>query len=369
LQPIFGSLSTLNVDPNQEKNLPGWANYADLALASLMNNWYESGSGSWRNLGWWNTANALEAVIDYSFSRSMPSVEEIIWEVYSNRRKDHFGNFINDYYDDEGWWALTWVKAYDRTHEMTFLDAAEKIFEDILTGWDEVVCTGGLWWNKTRAQKNAIENELFITLAARLYLRTNNLSYLTWAERCWNWFDETGMQGPNGLINDGVDLNTCKNNGYPTWTYNQGVILGGLADLYRITGDENYLIRARGIANSAMRLLVDDQGILTEPCESSPGGCGADGPQFKGIFMRYLSYLYRSELEFVQTGPREYAEQEQDFINSCKSFFIRQATSIWNKDRDAVRNTLGLHWGGPYTVADASTQSSALDALNAAIPF
>jgi predicted alpha-1,6-mannanase (GH76 family) len=50
---------------------------------------------------------------------------------------------------------------------------------------------------------------------------------LTWAKGCWTWFEETGMQGPNGLINDGVDLSTCKNNGYPTRTYNQGVILGG----------------------------------------------------------------------------------------------------------------------------------------------
>lgn len=76
----------------------------------------------------------------------------------------------------------------------------------MLTGWDEAVCTGGLSWNKGSAQKNAIENELFITLATRLYLPTQDDLYLAWAKRCWTWFDESGMQGPNGLINDCLNL-------------------------------------------------------------------------------------------------------------------------------------------------------------------
>ena len=346
---------------------PSYQNFASLAFSALMDNWYEPGYGAWKNLGWWNTANALEAVIDYSFLEPLDNIDVIIADVYNNRKKDQQGNFINYYYDDEGWWALTWVKAYDRTQSPIFLQAAELIFQDILTGWDEEVCTGGIWWSKAKEQKNAIENELFITLGAKLYLRTHNDLYLTWAKNCWDWFVQTGMQGPNGLINDGVDLNTCRTNGYPTWTYNQGVILGGLVDLYKSTLDESYIVNAREIASSAMRLLVNDKGILTEPCESSPQGCGKDGPQFKGIFMRYLSYLYNSEIQLSKAQNREFTTEESNFLYTTNTFFSRQALSIWNSDRDEQKNALGLHWSGPYLEADASTQSSALDALNAAV--
>ncbi|HEX4212975.1 MAG TPA: glycoside hydrolase family 76 protein, partial [Candidatus Dormibacteraeota bacterium] len=131
------------------------------------------------------------------------------------------------------------------------------------------------------------------------------------------------------------------------WTYNQGVILGGLTDLYRSTGDRSYLDEAQLIANAATKSLVNSNGILVEPCEPS---CGGDGPQFKGIFMRNLWYLYKFDhdpayLQFIQTNVQ----------------------SIWANDRNS-QNQLGLTWAGPFDSADAARQSSAMDALNAAIP-
>lgn len=45
------------------------------------------------------------------------------------------------------------------------------------------------------------------------------------------------------------------------------------------------------------------------------------------------------------------------------------ANSIWNNDRNDSTNLLGVDWAGPFNVApaDASTHSSAMDALVAAI--
>ena len=345
---------------------------ADAALNALMTRWYRFGTGTWSGLRWWNSANALETIINYSFKRPLDSISAVIQDVYSNCKNKYYGNFITNFYDDDAWWALALVRAYDRTRVPEYLAMAETIFNVVQGAWDESTCSGGVWWNVTRREKNAIENELFITLSTRLYIRTGKKEYLDWARRTLDWFDGTGMQGPSGLINDGVDLSTCGSNHKTAWTYNQGVILGGLADLHTITGDYGYLAKARTIATAAMSNLVDGEGILREPCELTPEGCGADGPQFKGIFVRYLSYLCEWERKFLQSqsgsSTASSLGQDRDFISACNSFFAKQASSIWTNNRDASNDTLGLHWAGPLSAPDASTQSSALDALVAAIP-
>jgi len=77
-----------------------------------------------------------------------------------------------------------------------------------------------------------------ITLAALLHQRTpGDQDYRAWALREWEWLRASGMIGPSGLINDGLTAD-CANNGGTTWTYNQGVILGGLAALHAIRSEK-----------------------------------------------------------------------------------------------------------------------------------
>ena len=52
-------------------------------------------------------------------------------------------NYINDYYDDEGWWILAWIKAYDLTNDNKYLKMAKITFSDMALGWDSV-CGGGV---------------------------------------------------------------------------------------------------------------------------------------------------------------------------------------------------------------------------------
>jgi len=322
------------------------------AGAGALQRWYDPSTGQWTSTGWWNAANALTAVIGYSKLTGDRSHDGCLATTFAAAQRQHAG-FINDYYDDNGWWALAWVAAYDLTREDRYLSAARTIFARNTAGWDDT-CGGGLWWNEEKTYKNAITSELFITLAARLHQRTpaDQGSYLTWALRAWEWFSASGLIGARGLVNDGLTPR-CANNGGPAWTYNQGVILGGLAALYEITGDRAYLDRGETLAAAALSQLSTPAsarvpGILIDPCETAAAGCDGDQVQFKGIFMRYLYDFWRQSRQ-----------------PAYRTFILGNALSLWHNNRNAS-GEFGLRWSGPFDRADAGRQSSALDCLNAA---
>src|ERR1700681_2066000 len=142
---------------------------ADAAMARLYG-FYNAATGLWNTTDWWNAANALEATIDYSARTGATTYTHVIDNTFTQAQHTHAG-FINEFFDDEGWWALAWIKAYDLTREARYLTMAETIFADMYASWD-TVCGGGIWWDKNNHEhKNAIPNELLLTVAARLHLR------------------------------------------------------------------------------------------------------------------------------------------------------------------------------------------------------
>ena len=131
------------------------------------------------------------------------------------------------------------------------------------------------------------------------------------------------------------------------------MIIGGLAELYKATGDTSYLTSASSIASATMTKLVDGNDILADSCDLAHN-CTGDNLQFKGIFTRNLQKLYQSQPD-----------------TSYKTFLEKNAQAIWNNDI-AIENGacfLGPDWDGPFNETDtnASTQSSALECLVGAL--
>jgi predicted alpha-1,6-mannanase (GH76 family) len=316
--------------------------------------WYSQGSGLYpAPSGWWNSANAITVLVNYSRATNSTQYASAIANTFNNaNRANSTTNFINNYDDDEGWWALAWIDAYDLTGNATYLTMAETIFANIATEWDTTTCGGGVWWSKSGGgtYKNAIANELFLSVAASLANRvsdpTQKAQYLAWAQHEWQWFKDSGMINSQNLVNDGLtstNPNACTNNGARTWSYNQGVILGGLVELYKADHDPALLPQAQAIAMAAIAKLTTSGGILSEPVS------GNDLPQFKGIFVRNLMALY-------QAAPNA----------QYKTFVDANADSIWANDQG--RNyEFGAVWQGPLDSADATRQTSALDAIIAAV--
>lgn len=320
---------------------------ADVQLgANRLQQWYNAKTGLWG--GWWNDANSLTVLVDFSRAAHSQAYYPVFESTFE--QKAH-ANFLNTFYDDEGWWALAWIDAYDLTGKREYLTTAEKIFADMTSGWDRT-CGGGIWWNKKRRYKNAIANELYLSVAAHLANRTageERQGYLDWADREWKWFAASGMIEDDHLISDGLD-DQCHDNHATKWTYNQGVILGGLAELSRATGDKTLLDPAQQIADAAMEKMADADGVLHEKCEPN---CSSDGKQFKGIFVRNLVVLAA-------------ADGDKDVRKRIKRFVDVNARSIVTRDQTADHG-FGQVWtgliGGLAGQVDAVTQTAAMDAL------
>ncbi|MDQ2949973.1 MAG: glycoside hydrolase family 76 protein [Acidobacteriota bacterium] len=309
--------------------------------------WYVPETGLWQTTNWWNAANGVTMIVDYSKLSGSAEFRPVIANTFERNSHGKFPNFLNEYWDDEGWWALAWAGAYELTHEARYLEMADQIFADMTKGWDDT-CGGGIWWRKDKRYKNAIANELFLSVAANLANLTKEpkqrATYLDWAQREWLWFLASGMINAENLVNDGLD-SACHNNHRNTWTYNQGVILGGLSTLAKQTGEAKLLDRAHYIASAAISQLADKDGILHDTCE--PSRCGNDAVQFKGIFVRNLATLNA-------------AAPDAKF----RSFLQANAEKIWQVGDPDHR--FGVVWSGPSEVKNAATQISALDALVAA---
>jgi predicted alpha-1,6-mannanase (GH76 family) len=304
--------------------------------------WYNTSTGLFQENDWWTSGNQLTTVIDYTRETGDMAYFADIDNTFQKNKASNFDR--HGFYDDDGWWVLVWVKAYDLTKKEEYLAMAKTVFQRMAGSWDNK-CGGGIYWRNAKDRKNAISNSLFMQSAAALHLRTPGDggagSYLDWAQRTWTWFKGTGLLRADNLVIDtlgGLGA-TCPPSG-GTFSYNQGVLVGALVALAESTGDETLLDQAGGIVRATMTSLQSG-GVMVEPCGIDTKDCW----QFKGVFFRNL-------LEFYRVRP---AKDIQDYAR-------KQSDSIWNVARNG-QNQFGYHWHVPFDGAASRRQGSALDAL------
>lgn len=139
------------------------------SASRTLQTWYNNDTGLWDSTGWWNSANALTTLAD--FAAFEPSLNITMRELFNNTfiqaplnnptvvkvRTPYFTNsyttwqsaqrqlctplkastgFTNNFYDDEGWWALAWLKIFDLTHDRRYLQSAIELFEDMTGGYN-----------------------------------------------------------------------------------------------------------------------------------------------------------------------------------------------------------------------------------------
>ncbi|KAK4456271.1 glycoside hydrolase family 76 protein [Podospora aff. communis PSN243] len=276
---------------------------AETAIDSMNQFYYDEDQGRWSpETAWWLSGFALQDILDFMHKTGSRR--------YLQQAR-HIGNFRADSTDDTGWWALALLRMFDITGDYAYLNISiqdEAYMSQYRTTDD---CNGGILQDiRHMSYKNAISNQLYMLLTAFLHTRIpNDTTYLSKALATWDWLHASAMLNPDYLFNDGLAKTSdgvCYNKKLPTWTYNQGVILGALTELFHATGNHTYLTTATSIASAVISSpSLSPSSILTEPCEGTEDGCNNDQEVFKGIFAKHLARLSKT----LEDDPyREYLE-------------------------------------------------------------
>ena len=242
-------------------------------------------------------------------------------------------------YDDAQWVVLEWLEAikfinqYDTYAKSVlgqndiarFAHRAHIFYHIVQNQFNTSLCGGGLTWNPALASyKNAITNELFVSSSVGMYLyfpgdnnsnpypspkyiNTTNMTLpplpglkahdpllLNNAVKEYQWFKTHNFTNAQGLIVDGFHISanqtTCDERNEMVYTYNQGVVLSGLRQLWEATGDTTYLtdgyalidvvVNATGWnsydwAEAGQWAGLGRNGIMEDYCDA-PANCSQD---------------------------------------------------------------------------------------------
>ncbi|KAI5480809.1 alpha-1,6-mannanase, glycoside hydrolase family 76 protein [Pseudohyphozyma bogoriensis] len=324
------------------------------AAAARMQTWYEDGLYEWTQ--WWQTPviGMAYANLDLAFGNS--GNELLVRDLLI--KNDGLGWMIDKYIDDQSWWAMFALRAYQAYPNETWLGMVEAIVQNDTLYWDDT-CGGGILWLTYRQQyKNTITNGLYFSSLARLYRWTGNYTYFQYSMNTLNWWLEWGFETSTGRVYDTITAPDCNVTGLQSWTYNSGAFLYGLADLYYATGNTSLLDLGRSIAYAAIRdFSYEDVGVLYESCEDDPQpsadlppGCQSDEVAFKGVLMMGMAELYL-------------ARPDSNLYNYINTQLLSNVFN--NLDESWL---FGEWWQGPWneTTAGPKTQITALAMLSAA---
>jgi len=328
---------------------------ADQALQSFLIKFWNGGQQYLRQnypdtgslTGYWTYANGWDALLDGVERTGGQQYSGLIESFYlgQNLRGWYVG-----YYDDECWMTLALIRAYDLTGNATYLSQAEALYADVEEGWDNTCCgtyVGGVWWDKAHTQKATAANAGAALAGARLYQRTTNVAYLTFAQQVYSyWFtnmvDPTTFRVCDHIQNDGTKV-------WWQFTYNEGLMIGAGVELNQATGSSVYLTNANHIANFMVNHEIVSSAYGNVLYDGDNTGCGGDCHQFKGPGYRYLMLLYEKDTSRTQ------------YYNVLKA----SADAIWNLARDADATVFAVNWAGPsQSAADELQDNEACMGLN-----
>jgi len=312
----------------------------------------------------------------------------------------------SQHFPGQSWYGTTWASSFAHRARIFWHKAA--------AGWDTELCGGGMNWDpKKTPYKNAITNELYISASAAMYLHfpgdnsdspfiiqtrgpPDSDSGTTWpphdtkyriaAVDAHKWLRESQMINDKGLYTDGFHIskwqkganNTgkkCDARDEMVYTYNQGVILSGLRDLFSMTDEAKYLEEGHRLIRDVILATGWDRetdapfqdltkltgrglpkwyglgraGVLEDLCDAV-GDCRQDVQTFKGIWMHHFTaFCTPLGLKQGQATSSRFDDQHATWLEKRHTTACKEYASWLRHNANAALGTrrdgkFGMWW-------------------------
>lgn len=252
---------------------------------------------------YWPQAHAMDVLVDAYMRTGDKRYKNLFPLWWEGAPKYNFAGRMNPkdpwwnvFVDDMEWIVLAQIRMFESTGNKMYIAKARQMYDDwVWPTWgpeNESPWYGGITWKTDVSKsKNACSNGPASLIAARLYNFYDKAkfkdgkkkeAYLNEAIKIHTWEKNYLFNRETGAVYDNIN---GKGEVQKNWnfTYNSGTFLGTAHELFRITGDRQYLKDAVLAADYVINHLSKD-GILSD---ASHG----DGGLFHGIFFRYFVKL------------------------------------------------------------------------------
>lgn len=256
---------------------------------------------------YWPQAHAMDVLVD-AYMRTGDDLYKNIFPLWwEGMPRFNFAKDMNPkdpwwnvFVDDMEWIILAQIRMFGCTHDTKYIAKARQMYDDwVWPTWgpeDEAPWYGGITWKTDVSKsKNACSNGPAALIAARLYRFYADAgfsggkvreAYLNEAVKIYMWEKRHLFDTKTGAVYDHM---SGKGEIQKDWifTYNIGTFLGAAHELYKITGDRQYLEDAV-LASDYVINHLSKGGVLSD-------ATSGDGGLFHGIFFRYFVKLVNEE--------------------------------------------------------------------------
>ena len=228
------------------------------------------------------------------------------------------------YYDDNGLVGIDYAEAYLNTKNKLYLGRAEEVFRFIISGWSSVLGGGVTWLEGHDDQKPACSNGTALVTALKLYKASKNPYYLEWGKKFYDWM-YTNLRDSTGVYSNDKKPGGKVNRTF--WTYNSGFMLEAAVLLYQFTGEKQYLVQAKKLAQDAFLHFTSvphDKNLVFH----------IDLPWFVTVLFRGYEALYRVDGNYKYLAAIEH-DLNYAWQYSRDSFGL--VTHSWTPDPDEMK--------------------------------
>ncbi|CZS91863.1 uncharacterized protein RAG0_02411 [Rhynchosporium agropyri] len=344
------------------------AEYAKTASSAItaLDGFYMKDSFRWKDIGGWSAANVYNDIMDYDLWTRSKKYESTygasLLTIATSPAAQQKAGSTNNFNDDQLWWCLAMIRAYQNYGHRELLDQSIKQWRNIganaqifKVDQGTKVSKGGIerdvpipadcdidgavyWGSAKDSGLNAISTSLFAQVGAWLFDITGDASFRGPSDAALSWLQRMMLDTKTGIMTiDALTADGCTKH-LGSLTYETGVYIGALTSLYITTGDAKYLDQATLSVTSATTggfgnnpaLVIDQQADLTT---------NGDGVQWRDVLFRNLADFY------VTVGSK--GKVTEDLQGKIRAFFKANYDQIQSKAK--FGNLYAANWYGKMT--------------------